>query len=155
MSRQARPGVALRPATPADAAWLAEWLPAVAASVGHDPIDPPSWLSSRAARRVRIIVRDGADVGVLAYRPHAPARGSATFELVATPPQFARRGSGMAAAALVEDELRAARIHTAYAPAPAAHGIAVYFWIRLGYRPLLRAQWPCDRPGIAWLMRDL
>lgn len=154
MSRQARPGVALRPATLADAAWLVEWLPAVAASVGL-AVDPPSWLSPGATRRVRVIVRDGADVGVIVYHPHTPTRAAATIELVATPPHLARCGSGMAAAALVEDELRAARVHTLYAPAPASHGIAVYFWIRLGYRPLLRSEWPCDQPGVAWLTRRI
>jgi hypothetical protein len=35
------------------------------------------------------------------------------------------------------------------------HGIAMYFWIRLGYRPLMHSEWPCAREGIAWLARDL
>jgi hypothetical protein len=61
----------------------------------------------------------------------------------------------MQAAALLEVQLRKARIQRIYAPASAAHGIAVYFWIRLGYRPLLRADWPCNREGVAWLARDL
>ena len=53
----------------------------------------------------------------------------------------------MTAAALAEDEMRAAASALAYAPAAAIHGISMYFWIRLGYAPQLRDQWPCDRDG--------
>jgi hypothetical protein len=68
---------------------------------------------------------------------------------------MARRGAGMRAAVLVERQIRAKGMRTAYAPATAAHGISVYFWLRLGYRPLLRAEWPCARDGVVWLMRKL
>lgn len=147
--------VALRPARASDAAWLETWLPVVAASVGHDAFDVQTWLRASRGGRGRIIVRDGTDVGMLAYRVNAPHRGDALFEIVATPPALARRGSGMAAAALAEQELRAAGARTVYAPAPAMHGIDVYFWLRLGYRPLLRGDWPCERPGLAWLAREI
>jgi hypothetical protein len=92
-------------------------------------------------------------VGVVIWRTHG--RGVAIIGLIATPPEAARRGSGMQAAALLEDELRARGVRTVYAPAHAVHGIAMYFWIRLGYRPLLRGDWPCEREGVAWLMRRL
>jgi hypothetical protein len=61
----------------------------------------------------------------------------------------------MSAVALVEDELRSARVDVVYVPAPAVHGIATYFWIRLGYQPILRPDWPCERSGVSWLLRDL
>lgn len=147
--------VTLRPAAPRDAAWLDTWLPAVLASVGHEAFDVQAWLRASPRGRGRIIVRDDADVGMLAYRVDAPVRAAALFEIVATPPERARRGSGMAAAALAERELRAAGVLTVYAPAPATHGIDVYFWLRLGYRPLLRGDWPCERPGVAWLAREI
>lgn len=85
----------------------------------------------------------------------APRRNAAIIELVATPPSEARRGTGMAAAALVEEMLRTDGARAIYAPAPAVHGIDVYFWIRLGYGPLLRADWPCAAGGVAWMRRDL
>ncbi len=107
------------------------------------------------AVRLRAIERDGAPAGVVVYTLHRPSRGSATIDLVATPADQARRGAGMTAARLVEGEMRAAGISRVYAQAPAAHGIAVYFWIRLGYRPLLRPAWPCERPGVGWMMRDI
>jgi hypothetical protein len=61
----------------------------------------------------------------------------------------------MAAAVLAEEEMRAEGMRSAYAPATAANGISMYFWIRLGYAPLMREEWPCQRDGIAWLKRTL
>ena len=154
--------ISLRPVIAADAAWLDIWLTRVAESVGYDEIDgalPGRSLFARTRRersvQARIVERDGADAGLLVYLTAAPKRGSAIIELVATPPALARRGSGMGAAALAEYELRASGARMVYAPAPAVHGIAMYFWIRLGYRPLMRAQWPCERAGVAWLVREL
>jgi hypothetical protein len=153
--------VALRALDRDDVAWLDTWLAPVAASAGYNEIDaaaPGTWLDARSRKdrrlRPRVIERDGVR-GVLASRVHAPRRGAAIIEMVAAPPDRARRGSGMAAAALVEAELRAAGVRAVYAPAPAVHGIGVYFWIRLGYRPLPSAEWPCTRDGVAWLGRVL
>lgn len=152
----------LRPAVDADVAWLDGWLTSVAASVAYgDATGAGLGLSlvdrTRAERslRARIIMRDGGDAGLVVYRVDAPQRGSAIIEIIATPPEQARRGSGTSAAAAVEDELRAAGVRVVYAPAPVVHGIATYFWIRLGYRPLLRGEWPCERPDVAWLAREL
>lgn len=154
--------LSLRPMATSDAAWLDGWLAPVAASVGYGEIDaerPGASLSARASAdpgmQARIIVRDSDDVGLVVYQVDAPGRGAAVIEIVATRREFARRGSGMAAVALIEGELRAASVRSVYAPAPAVHGIAMYFWIRLGYRPLMRAEWPCERAGVAWLVRAL
>jgi hypothetical protein len=153
--------IQLRPVHATDAAWLDGWLPSVAASVGYDEIDaarPTATLLERLRRerglRAQIIVRDASDVGLVVYRVGAPRRGAAIVEIVATPPALSRRGSGMSAATLVDLALRADGVRTVYAPAPAIHGIATYFWIRLGYRPLMRADWPCQRAGVAWLVRE-
>jgi len=151
--------VTLRPATRADQHWLDTWLRAVA--VSNDYIDPGTSLSTRmiierTATEQRGTVALGSEsVGILIVRANAPKRGNAIIELVATPPEHARHGAGMAAAALLERDLQHRGIHRMYAPAPASHGIAMYFWIRLGYRPLLRNDWPCVRDGVAWLARDL
>ena len=152
----------LRPVEDGDAAWLDGWLAPVAASVAYDEIDgarPGASLIERLRRdrglRAQIIVRDGDGVGLVVYRVGVPKRDAAIVEIIATPAALARRGSGMSAAALVEDAVRAEGVRTLYAPAPAVHGIATYFWIRLGYRPLLRGEWPCERVGVAWLVREL
>lgn len=154
--------LALRPIAAADADWLDGWLAPVAASVGYSELgaELPGERLLDALRvehglQGRIVVRDGDAVGLVVYRLHAPRDGAAIVEMVATQPEHARRGSGMTAVAAVEDALRTQGVRAVHAPAPAAHGIATYFWIRLGYRPLLRAEWPCARAGVAWLMREL
>jgi hypothetical protein len=154
--------VALRPFGARDAAWLDGWIGAVAAQVGYDELcganagaDLRERLAKERSLRARVIERDGVPTGLIVYRLRSPRRDAAIIELVAVSPRLARRGSGMAAAALLETELRDAGIRVVYAPAPAAHGIDVYFWIRLGYRPLQSPDWPCSRPGVAWLRRDL
>jgi hypothetical protein len=152
----------LRPVVDADVPWLDGWLAPVAASVRYGDVNgagPGLSLIERMraepSLRARIIARDGDDAGLVVYRVDAPRRGAAIIEIIATPPKQARRGSGMSAEAAVEDELRAAAVRVVYASAPVVHGIATYFWIRLGYRPLLRGEWPCERPGVAWLAREL
>lgn len=150
--------ITLRPLTTDDATFLDPWLPTAAAIVAHDPTTTANLLS-RAKRtatlRLRLIERNATPVGIVIYRLNTPKHGSAIFDLIATPAHEARRGTGMTAATLAEAELRAANIHTAYAPASASHGISMYFWIRLGYAPQLRPHWPCTREGTAWLRRSL
>jgi hypothetical protein len=152
--------VTLRQLDASDDAWLESWLAPVAISVGYDGVHPERAASSLRRRLriertldARIFERDGEPAGVLIYK--RIRRGSAAIQLVATPPALARRGSAMRAMALLEEELRASRVHAVFAASPAMHGIAMYFWIRLGYRPLLRAEWPCEREGVAWLRRDI
>ena len=150
--------VALRPARDDDAQWLDGWLGQVALEVGYQLAESgAAWLLERARRdrdvRVRIIEHAGERAGVLAHRRGDDGR--AVFELVAVPPERARSGHGLNAAAMAEEEMQRDGARIAFAPAPATHGIAVYFWIRLGYRPLLRGEWPCARDGVAWFARAL
>ncbi|MHB8377355.1 MAG: GNAT family N-acetyltransferase [Dehalococcoidia bacterium] len=158
-SGHARVNAGIRPLVPADAAWVDAWIEEVARRVGYDAPRSVETLLARVAKdrrlRVRAIERDGVPVGVAVYAVRVPHRGAAIIEIIVTPPGHARRGAGMTAARLLEDEIRATGISRVYAPAPAVHGIAVYFWIRLGYRPLMRPAWPCERPGVGWMMRDL
>ncbi|HEY7567425.1 MAG TPA: GNAT family N-acetyltransferase [Gemmatimonadaceae bacterium] len=152
--------IALRPARRADNAWLETWLPAVAKSVDYDDESTQRsqkrLIIERSASRTPGTAALGCDpVGVIIYRTDEPKAHHAIIELVATPPQCARRGAGMAAASLLEEQLRRRGMRRIYAPAAASHGIAMYFWIRLGYRPLLRHEWPCVREGVAWLSRDI
>ncbi len=159
MARAPRAGravtVSLRPLTASDRAWLATWLPAVAKDAGYDASRLVASASKGRSLHARVIKRDHEAVGVLVYPIHAPKRASAIFEIVATPPPHARRGAGMAAAALAEQEMRAQGVRTVYAPAAEIHGISVYFWIRVGYAPIPSGEWPCAREGIAWLRRTL
>ena len=148
--------VSLRELCAGDAQWADAWLPRVAGLVGYESDDTAALLARVNEDRrftVRVIIRDGVDVGLAAFSKRPDA--AAMIELIATPPEHARKGAGMSAAALVEEELRTAGATTILAPASAANGISMYFWIRLGYAPILRADWPCDREGIAWLQRDI
>jgi hypothetical protein len=146
----------LRDISPADAAWLDSWLGACASAVGYVAIEPGAPFASLQrclgdGLTARVIVA-GQDVGIATYRI-AGAQG--TIEFIGVQTQHARRGFGHRAATLVEDAMRNVGVARNFAPAPEHHGIALYFWIRLGYRPLLRSEWPCARDGVAWLARDL
>jgi hypothetical protein len=145
--------VTLRRDTGRDLEWLKTWLPAVAKSVGDD-LDIDGAFDSLFVD-IRIIRRAKTDVGAIVFETREPKYGSAIIRVAATPPEFARQGSCMAAIPLLENELARRGVRVVYAPASAVHGIAMYFWIRLGYRPLLRAEWPCERDGVAWLMRRI
>ncbi len=154
--------IGLRQLRDDDGDWLDAWFAAAAASVTYDMGDSHATCASIRRRiaasadvKARVIERDGDRVGVLLYLLGHPTRDAAIIEIVATMPSEARRGAGMAAVPLVEHELRDSGARRVYAPAVAIHGISTYFWIRLGYRPLMRGDWPCDRDGIAWLARDL
>ncbi len=44
-----------------------------------------------------------------------------------------------------------------YVLVPSKLGLALYFWLRLGYRPLTQREWPAgpeSTPSV-WMMRDL
>lgn len=152
--------VTLRPLRDGDDQWLDAWLGACAATAGYAAISAHD--AAGDLRRAlgggltaRVIAADtdtDVQVGVVLY---SVSGERATIVLVGVQPSHARRGLGHAAAAGIEDELRAAGARHVVAPAPAVHGIAMYFWIRLGYRPLRRDEWPCEREGVAWLQRDL
>lgn len=148
--------IKLRPLVLADAEWLDAWLPQIAEKVGDERTTASSFLdwSDVRDKQVAVIQRDTNDVGIAAWSLLS-TEAAAVIELVAVAPRYARAGSGMAAAALLEREVSAAGVRTAFAPASERHGISMYFWIRLGYAPILQAAWPCHRPGVAWLRRTL
>lgn len=150
--------VTLRPLVATDATWADAWLLDVAASVGHDGGDVASLLARGKKEHgllAQAIERERKPIGVAIGRSGWPKRGAGVIELVALPPQHARRGSGTRAAALMESKLRDAGARRIYVPAPAVHGIAMYFWIRLGYHPVMRDEWPCARTDVAWMVREL
>jgi hypothetical protein len=150
--------LALRPLVAADAAWLDAWLPDVAALVGYTATTVADVLAGVAERRptiAQVILDDGQAQGLVVYRTGVPQEDAAVIELVALPRSASRRGLGMGAATLVEDSLRAEGVAAVSAPACARNGISVYFWIRLGYQPIMRAEWPCEIAGVAWMRRKI
>ncbi len=61
-------------------------------------------------------------------------------------------GYGGAAVPLIERAAKRGGLLDARALAPASNGVALYFWLRLGYRPLAVAAWPKPCEG-TWMSR--
>ena len=100
----------------------------------------------------------GAAVAVL----DAPQQGTAAIPFISIDPDRRYRGLGGEATLALERHLRARfGVESVYAPIPDWRGLAVYFWLRQGYRPvtITEAPWPLTglvpdpRPGI-WMLRD-
>ena len=56
------------------------------------------------------------------------------------------------------EKMKGAGVEVAYARVPPSNGLAIYFWLRTGYRPLFPV--PFDVPdeldrGLLWMVRDL
>jgi GNAT superfamily N-acetyltransferase len=105
---------------------------------------------------------DGQAIGVAVALLERPAAGAASVPFIAVAPERRFRGLGGEAGLALERFLRDKfGVAAVYAPIPDWRGLAVYFWLRLGYAPCTSAQapWPLaglneePRPGI-WLVRD-
>lgn len=155
----ARPDVALRHLDAPAADALATWVPHVAAAVGFPPLaseDAVRGLAKETGLRVWRIDVTGEDgpAGVVLARD--PRDGDAQILFVALRSDLCRRGLGHRAALLAEGRLAAAGARRVLAAVSARHGLSVYFWLRLGYRPLLSSAWPpCDVADAGWMARAL
>jgi GNAT superfamily N-acetyltransferase len=104
---------------------------------------------------------DGAPIGAAAVFRDRPGPGDATIAFLTVEPDRRFRGLGGEAGIALERHLRALGHLRVYAPVPEARGLAVYFWLRLGFRPLPAAESPKaplglthdSKPGI-WMLRD-
>jgi ribosomal protein S18 acetylase RimI-like enzyme len=147
--------VTLRSLRASDVGSLATWLPAAAASVGCERWPDEASLRAAAGRSDVLLFRDRAGEAFIAYDIDAPVPGAVRIELLAVAPDRRRLGLGSRAALALEKRIgrSAERIYVAV---PATTGLALYFWLRLGYRPLLQREWPAPLDGVsAWMMRDL
>ena len=117
----------------------------------------PSWTSDWLVSDA-----EGDAIGLALVRPETPAPGDATISFLAVQPERRYRGlggeTGLALERLVRERLGAWRV---YAGVPEGRGLAVYFWLRLGYRPLGIVEAPSatlglgdvSLPGI-WMLRE-
>ena len=128
----------------------------------------PEWSLSdleaamNASEAVLVSDAEGVPIGVALVRPETPAPGDATISFLAVQPERRYRGlggeTGLALERLVRERLGARRV---YAGVPEGRGLAVYFWLRLGYRPLGIVEAPSatlglgdvSLPGI-WMLRE-
>jgi GNAT superfamily N-acetyltransferase len=98
---------------------------------------------------VAIAKPSGGLIGVAVVTPDEPEAGVACMAFVAIDPRERFRGLGGEAGLAVERRVMerwgARRV---LASVPEGRGLAVYFWLRLGYRPL-------TQPDAPWVVRGL
>jgi GNAT superfamily N-acetyltransferase len=145
----------LAPADVGDMPWLAATL-------------APEWsvedfqTAEALCKGILISDNEGAPIGLALVRPQIPAPGDATISFLAVQPERRYRGLGGEAGLAVERLLRQRwKVARVLAGVPEGRGLAVYFWLRLGFRPLSAADAPGaplgltgeSLPGI-WMLRD-
>jgi len=127
----------------------------------------PEWILEDLVAAVRehegvlISDADGTPIGMAAVFCGWPAPREATIAFLTVDPTRRFRGLGGEAGIEIERHLRRQGYQRVYAPVPEARGLAVYFWLRLGFRPVGQAESPKaplgltqdSKPGI-WMLRD-
>lgn len=127
----------------------------------------PEWLLEDLATAVRehegalVSDTDGAPLGMAVVFRDWPGHHDATIAFLTVEPARRFRGLGGEAGIELERHLRRCGYERVYAPVPEGRGLAVYFWLRLGFRPLTIAESPKvplgltadSKPGI-WMLRD-
>ena len=145
----------LHPLGPADAERLATWLPDVAAEAGWaEWADPDSLSHSLHDPQV---LTDDSSAAFLAFELTSPVPNAARVDFLAVSPEKRRLGIGGRTALALERRLRG-KAASVYTLVPASIGLALYFWLRLGYQPLTQANWPLTPRSAApslWMKRDL
>jgi GNAT superfamily N-acetyltransferase len=100
---------------------------------------------------------DSGVVGVAAYQTGSPSRHAARIRFLIVEP--ARRRLGIGGRAVLALERRLTTLAGAlYVKVPASLGLALYFWLRLGYRPLTQAEAPSPASPTSpatWMVRSL
>ena len=140
---------------PADAERLASWLPDVASEAGWADWAEPDALS-RSIHDPQVLTNDSS-TAFLVFELASPAQHAARVDFLAVLPERRRLGIGGQAAISLECHLRdkARRVYTFV---PASIGLALYFWLRLGYQPLTQADWPAPPetgPQGVWMKLEL
>jgi GNAT superfamily N-acetyltransferase len=139
--------ISLRLATTDDLPQIEPWYAEAAALACADlTLDERLDATEASKRELRIIATadDPAPVGLLQYRPGFPGKGWLAIDFLALAAGRRGWGYGSEAARLVEESAGATRF---LAEVDARNGLALYFWLRLGYRPA--------RPDeVFWRARD-
>jgi len=127
----------------------------------------PEWkladLESAMAATEGLLISDsdGAKIGVALVQRDAPSKGSASVPFIAIDRERRFRGLGGEAGLALDAYLRSQGVEKVYASVPDGRGLAVYFWLRLGLRPLLQGESPGAVLGFdgkpmrgIWMLRD-
>lgn len=145
----------LRPLRRADIATLAAWLPSTASDAGCERWTDAEALAAAIATEGVLVADEGGAVGLVSYDAAGPGR-EAHIRLLAVDPERRRLGFGGRAALALERRLRPSADQVC-ALVPARLGLALYFWLRLGYRPLTHAERPppAQAGPSLWMVRSL
>ncbi len=128
----------------------------------------PDWefedFSSQILAERAVLISDlssGEALGAATISTHKPLEGTASITFLGIDPVRRFRGLGGEAGLAIESHIRKRLgVERIFVPVPDGRGLAVYFWLRLGFRPVLKSEapWPLTglstnpRPGI-WLLR--
>jgi len=146
----------LRPLRRSDLDVLTAWLPGVAADAGCESWATDDTLRDAVGRRDVLVAHDTGPAGLLVFETATPESDAAVVRFLAVDPARRRLGIGGRAALALERRLgRTTR--RLYVAIPSRSGLALYFWLRLGYRPLTQAEWPArpDDSPATWMLREL
>lgn len=141
--------VRLRPVVPADSAAVSQWLPEAGAAIrGRGASVSPSltletllatWSDERpGSETLAGVLSGGTVVGLMQF-----ARADGVLHIHALTVQRDLRNLGYGQEMVFEAEGRYPDARVATATVPMANGLAVYFWLRTGYRPA----YPTNRGG--------
>jgi GNAT superfamily N-acetyltransferase len=145
----------LRPLRKTDIESLA-WLPAVAEKSGFDRWSSSDALGAAIGDNRLLCIDESGPQGIIEYALDHPVPAAACVRFLAVDPSHRRLGIGGRAALALERRLKRSTDRI-YVSVPARVGIALYFWLRLGYRPLTQADWPVapEDPPSTWMVREL
>jgi GNAT superfamily N-acetyltransferase len=135
--------------------WLAEAERSVLGAAPGCPLaergqagDALYWL--RVARERPTGGRERRTVGALAARQEGEWL---VWSWLAVDETLRAYGYGGAAVPIVERAAQRAGLVGARVLVPASNGVALYFWLRLGYRPLAKGSWRRPYEG-TWMVRE-
>ena len=146
----------LRPLRATDIDTLSHWLPRAAAEARCERWSSDDALREATGQQHILVVSEDGPRALLEFEAEVPSRGAAQVRFLAVEPERRRLGIGGRAALALEQRL-ARSVSRLYVLVPARLGLALYFWLRLGYRPLTQHEWPAalDGGAAAWMVREL
>jgi GNAT superfamily N-acetyltransferase len=148
--------VRLRPLRRGDIDFFSTWLPETAAQIACDRWSDAGALEAAIAQEHVLVGDEDGASAFLEYETDAPVRGAAQVRFMAVEPGRRRLGIGGRTALTLERRLKRSTAKI-YVQLPERFGLALYFWLRLGYRPLTQREWPvaADGSSATWMVREL
>lgn len=153
--------VTLRPITSVDLAQIEPWFAEASAAVyGGDPDSEDTLQRRFTEARDRLLViagTDGEPIGLVEYRVHEPAEGWLSIAFIALKDGLRGFGYGSEAVRALEAWAeKSHRVTSFLAEINPRNGLALYFWLRVGYRPVHAGEvfWRApDEGGIIAMIR--